>query len=100
VTSQSFHPGLVKILESFLDASRGALNKIKFQIYSRNSIPKEMKNIVSILQFPLVYCWSYFRYLGIPVSLKYTTSQDWNGILEKLSKNLVQWRTQWLKIWH
>jgi hypothetical protein len=40
--------------------------------------------------------WTSFRYLGIPISLKTSSSQDWQKIIEKINMKFVQWGTQWI----
>jgi hypothetical protein len=55
-----------------------------------------LRAISHVFQFSLVENWSSFTYLGIPISLKSSYSQVWQQILEKISKKLTYWGTQWL----
>jgi hypothetical protein len=55
-----------------------------------------MRSIAQVFQFSIAEKWSYFKYLGIPISLKYPYSQVWKQILEKISNTLSHWGTQWL----
>jgi hypothetical protein len=54
--------------------------------------------ISRIFQFPVAEKWASFRYLGIPISLKNSTSQEWLPIVEKINQNFIQWGTQWLNL--
>jgi hypothetical protein len=84
------------IMDSFLDASGGEVNNIKCQIFSWNISPRALREIAQVLQFPTTENWSSFKYLGIPITLKYSHSQVWQQILEKISKKITNWGTQWL----
>jgi hypothetical protein len=59
-----------RILDVFLDTSRGAVNMIKCQIYGWHSSLEVMHQISKTRQFSLVEEWSFFRYLGITISIK------------------------------
>jgi hypothetical protein len=62
------------ILDSFLDVSGGLVNHKKHKIFGWHTNTYVMHMISRLLQFLLVENWAYFRYLGIPIFLKGSTS--------------------------
>lgn len=85
-----------QVMDSFLDTSGGVVNNRKCQIMDWNSRPHVMQSISRIFQFPLDDKWTSFCFLGIPISLKATSSQEWLHITEKINLKFIQWGTQWL----
>jgi hypothetical protein len=49
-----------RILDSFLDASRGAVNNIKCQIYGWHTPTRVMQAIAQVFQFSLAENWASF----------------------------------------
>jgi hypothetical protein len=82
------------VMDSFLDASGGAMNNRKCQIMGWNISPKEMGVISRIFQFIVAEKWSSFHYLGIPISMKNSTSQEWLPIVEDINEKFTQWGSQ------
>jgi hypothetical protein len=55
-----------------------------------------MQAIAQVFQFYLAENWTFFRYLGIPISLKITSTQVWKKIIKKMNSKLAHWGSQWL----
>jgi hypothetical protein len=65
------------ILDQYELASGGLISKYKSQIFAWNVQARTMARIAQILQFPFTTEWKYFKYLGIPISLKALSGEAW-----------------------
>jgi hypothetical protein len=72
------------VLEEFMSASGGNINRQKSQIYIWNTNARTIATIARILQFPLMNKWKYFRYLGILIYLNSLPSFAWTHIMENI----------------
>jgi len=79
-----------QMMESFLDASNGAINNRKCQIMVWNSRPRVMQSISRIFQIPLIDKWTSFRYLGI--------HEERLHVIAKINLKFIKWGTQWLNL--
>jgi hypothetical protein len=55
-------------------------------------ISRPISNGIShILQFSFLVDWKYFKYLGIPISLKSVPGKAWKIILQKIKYQFEIW---------
>jgi hypothetical protein len=85
-----------QVLDIFLSASGGLLNKIKIQIYVWNVSAHSHLGIAQILGFAISNDWKTFKYLGLPMCLKSLPGEYWQIILQKFREKMDSWGTRWL----
>lgn len=85
-----------KLLDQFMDYSRGKVNQAKSCIYGWNTTNHIIHNIASIFGVPSKLTWNHFSYLGMPVSLGPLKADTWNEIIDKIERKVQQWGTMWL----
>jgi hypothetical protein len=78
-----------QVLDIFLSASGGLLNKIKIQIYVWNVSSHSNLGISQILGFAISIDWKTFKYLGLPMCLKSLPGEYWQIILQNLEKRWI-----------
>ena len=84
------------MLKQFLNASGGEANLGKCKIYGANFPPSLMICIYHVLVFFGRKNLTSFKYMGIPIALKHTNNEEWNGILLKIKDKMQSWEFKWL----
>jgi hypothetical protein len=79
------------VLENVLVSSGGKVNNTKSKIYGWNILGQHQDAIYRIFVFPLIVSWKFFKYYGIPIFLKSSSSQAWKEILDKLAGRIQIW---------
>lgn len=77
-----------EVLDCYLRPSRGLVNKKRSLILGWNSFQITLEEISLILSFNLAKNWRSFPYLGLPISLGPTYSEDWDGVFQKFHKRI------------
>jgi len=85
-----------KLLDQFMEYSRGKVNQLKSCIYGWNTTNQVIHSIASIFGVTCNLEWTHFSYLGMPMSLGPLKAETWNGIIDKVKKKVQQWGTMWL----
>ena len=84
------------VLQDYLQARGGDVNKHKCRVLEWNSSPINLQNIVDKLEFSIRRYWNSFIYLGIPIFLGRPTTLGWEEVIEKIKKRMNHWGSQWL----
>eukprot|EP00253_Pinus_taeda_P034134 PITA_34134 len=80
-----------EILNEFSEASGSVVNKSKCHIFSWNTSPRLRSAISRCLGFEASSTWSSFKYPGLPLSHKRSSSKDWLPQLEKFKGKIQPW---------
>jgi hypothetical protein len=84
------------ILDQFTQIYGGLVNENKIQIYAWNIDACNLLELAQILSFPISKEWNFFKYLGMPICLKYIPGEYWHIIIQKIKENMENWGSIWL----
>jgi hypothetical protein len=80
-----------QVMEDDTSALGGLINKEESQIYTLNIKYKTNALIANILHYPLVGKWSFFNYLGIPISVGVTPTSSSLPLMNKINTKFSSW---------
>ena len=93
-TSLNITSRFKKLLDKYMEASRGKINKAKSNTYNWNTPPLILQRKMRISKFSCTKYQTSFRYLGILIALPYPKVAHQKHILQK--KKMQQWGSHWL----
>jgi len=87
-----------KELDVCKTVSGSQINNLNRKIYGWNCSPREMLDIIRILEMEGFSTWDSFKYLGVPIFKFTPMSSNWLPIIEKLKKKNHAWGALWLNL--
>eukprot|EP00253_Pinus_taeda_P013677 PITA_13677 len=87
-----------EVMEDYCQALGNELNKGKCHIYWWNVSVTAASTIARCLEFVASASWTSFKYLGLPIFHKRTTSKDWSPQIEKFKNKMQAWGSYWLNL--
>ncbi|CAN1147561.1 Putative ribonuclease H protein At1g65750 [Linum perenne] len=88
---------ILQCLDAFCDASGQAVNKEKSVCFcSPNTLRSTASTIAGILGFSLTQ--NLGRYLGVPILHERTSTQTYQGIVDRITQKLMGWKVKSLSL--